>query len=50
MIFMPFLENLEDVERLLVPGDLTRLDTDNLRHTVSRIDGQVTHSERRLHD
>ena len=34
----PVLEDLEDVEGLLVTGDLTRLDTDNLRHTVSRID------------
>src|SRR5436190_2497120 len=46
----PVLEDLENVKGLLVTGDLTRLDTDNLRHTVSRINGQVTHSERRLHD
>src|SRR5206468_11288040 len=36
--------------RLLVTRDLTRLDADNLRHTVGRIDGQITHSESRLHD
>ena len=44
------LENLEDVKRLLVAGDLTRLDADNLRNAVGRIDGQITHSESRLHD
>src|SRR5579871_216456 len=46
----PVLENLEDVERLLVAGDLTRLDADNLRNAVGWIHGQITHSESRLHD
>src|SRR5580698_590447 len=46
----PILENLENVEGLLVARDLARLDADNLRNAVGRIDGQITHSESRLHD